>query len=127
MGLLYLFLTSNRSTMEELKEKTEDLIDHVEDVADTFYKLQVLNITQKATNITSGAISGLIICVFGFFFILFSGLALCWWLGNLIEHRTGGFLLGAGVFLLIMLLLVALSKKIIFPYFRDLIIRKFYD
>lgn len=113
--------------MEELKEKTADLIDHVEDVADTFYKLTVLNVTQKATNITSSALSGLVICVFGFFVLLFSGLALCWWLGNVLENRTGGFLLGAGIFLLIMVVLVALSKKIIFPYFRNIIIRRFYD
>jgi hypothetical protein len=113
--------------MEELKEKTVDLADHVEELADTFYKLTVLNVTQKATNMTSGAISGLIICVFGFFFILFSGLALCWWLGNVLENRTAGFLVGAAVFLVICVILVALSKKVIFPYFRDLIIRKFYD
>jgi hypothetical protein len=113
--------------MEELKEKTADLGDHVEQLADTFYKLTVLNVTQKATNMTSGAISGLIIFVFGFFFVLFSGLALCWWLGNVLDNRTAGFLLGAGIFLLICIILVAVTKKVIFPYFRDLIIRKFYD
>ncbi len=111
--------------MEDLKEKTADLVDHIEDIADTFYKLQVLNVTQKVTTITSGVIAAVLICMFGFFFILFGGLALCWWLGSVLENRTLGFLIGAGFFLLIMIVLLALRKKVIFPYFRDLIIRKF--
>jgi hypothetical protein len=113
--------------MEDLKEKTADLADHVEGLADTFYKLTVVNLTEKATNIASAIVAIVLICTFGFFFILFGGIALCWWLGNLLENRTGGFLLGAGIFLVIMLTLLAIRKKVIFTYFRDIFIRKFYD
>ncbi|MBC7948027.1 MAG: phage holin family protein [Chitinophagaceae bacterium] len=113
--------------MEDLKEKTVDLMDHVEGIADTFYKLTVVNATQKATNVTSGVLAAIIISVFGFFFILFAGISLCWWLGNLMDNRSAGFLVGAGIFLLIMVILVAIKKQIIFPYFRDIIIRRFYD
>ena len=39
--------------MDDLKEKTADLADHVEDFATTFYKLTVVKITQKVTTVVS--------------------------------------------------------------------------
>jgi len=113
--------------MEDIKDKTADLADHVEDLADTFYKLTVLKAAQKTTNITSGAVAIIIVCTFGLFVLLFSGLALSWWLGDLLENRSAGFLLGAVFFLIVMIILVVLRKKIVFPFIRDLIIRKLYD
>jgi apolipoprotein N-acyltransferase len=113
--------------MEDIKDKTVDLADHVEDLADTFYKLTVLKATQKATNITSATVATIVVCTFGFLVLLFSGLALSWWLGNLLENRAAGFLLGAVFFLIVMIILVLLRKKIVFPFIRDLIIRKLYD
>jgi hypothetical protein len=113
--------------MNDLKEKTTNLADHVEDLADTFYKLAVVNVTQKTTSITSSLIGTILICTFGFFFLLFGGLALSWWLGSVVGNRAAGFLLGGAFFLVVMVVLLAMRKKIIFPYFRDLIIRKFYD
>jgi len=113
--------------MEHLKEKTVDLVDHVEDFADTFYKLTLLNVTEKATNVTAGALAVAVVCILGLFVIMFAGIALCWWFGNLINSRAGGFLLGAAFFLIVMIVIVALRKKIVFPYIRDLILRKAHE
>jgi hypothetical protein len=113
--------------MEDLKEKTADLADHVEDLADTFYKLTVVNVTQKATNIASGAVMMMALTILGTFIVGFLGIALAWWLGDLIESRAGGFLLSAGIFVLLLVIIVVLRKKIVFPYIRNLIISKVYD
>jgi hypothetical protein len=113
--------------MEELKEKTADLADHVEDLANTFYQLTLVNATQKASNILSGAVIMLLICTLGFVVLLLSGVALAWWLGNVIESRAGGFLLAAGFFLVLVVFLAALGKKTLLPVIRDAIIRKMYD
>ncbi|HKO82724.1 MAG TPA: phage holin family protein [Chitinophagaceae bacterium] len=113
--------------MEELKEKTADLADHVEDLANTFYRLTLVNATQKASNIISSAIVMLLICSLGFLVLLFMGVALAWWLGNIVNSRAGGFLLAAAFFLIVLLFLSILGKKTIFPFIRDLIIRKMYD
>jgi hypothetical protein len=110
-----------------LKEKTADLVDHVEDLANTFYKLTILNITQKTTNIASNVILGMAIVVFGSCVVLFLGLALAWWLGDLIGSRAGGFLLAAGFFILVLLIIAAIRRKIVFPYIRNRIIRKVYE
>jgi hypothetical protein len=113
--------------MEDFKEKTIDLADHIEDMADTFYRLMVLNVTQKATNIVSGAVVMIMLCLLGFFVLLFAGCALAWWLGNIVDSRIGGFLLAAAFFLIIMIIVSLLKKQTIFPLIRNLIIRKVYD
>ena len=113
--------------MEGLKQKSAELVDHVEDMAGTFYKLTLLKATQKATNIGSSFLVILATSVLGLFALLFLGVALCLWLGDLVNSRAGGFLIGAGIFLLILGTVIALRKKIVFPYFRNLIIRKIYD
>lgn len=113
--------------MEDIKDKAADIVGHLEDMADTFYKLAIVNLTQKATNLVSAALVMIAVTVLGLFVLLFGGIALSWWLGNLLESRVGGFLLGAAFFLIIMVILVLFRKKIIFPLIRNRIIRKMYD
>jgi hypothetical protein len=123
---LFLIVTPARQ-MENLKEKTRDLADHVEDLAGTFYKLTTVRVTEKATNIISGVVIGLLTVMFGFFVLLFASFALGWWLGDLVDNRAGGFLIAAAFFLLILLGIVFTSKKTLLPLLRDIIVRKFYD
>ena len=112
--------------MEDVKDKIEDLTTHIGDLADTAYKLAMLNLTQKASEIASGAVSAITVCVVGMFVILFGGLGLAWWLGDVVNSRAGGFLLTALFFAIVMLIFVLLRKKIV-SNIRDLIIRKAYD
>jgi len=86
-----------------------------------------LNLTQKSTNIASAGIAAIIILIAGLFGLLLGSVALSLWLGNLVDNMAAGFLLGAVFFVLVMAVIVLLRKKIVFPYFRDMIIRKIYD
>ena len=113
--------------MDDLREKTADLADHVEDIADTFYRLTILNVTQKATNVASATLTMILVTVIGLFVLLFLGVALSLWLGDLTGSRTAGFLLGSAFFLVLLLVLLALRRKIVFPMIRNLILRKVYD
>lgn len=113
--------------MDDLKEKTTDLAYHIGDLADTFYKLTVLKLTQKTTNIASGILLGVALGIFGFLIVLFLSVALALWLGDLINSRAGGFLLTAGIFVVLLAIIAVLRKKIVFPYIRNRIIRKIYD
>ena len=112
--------------INEIKEKTKDLTEHVSDYAETFYKLAILKMTRKGTDIASAGIMMAAIAIFGLFITFFAGVALALWLGDLLANRALGFLLVSGFFLLIMVIIIALRKKMVFPYFRNLIIRKFY-
>ena len=77
--------------VEDIKEKAKDLTGNIAEYAETFYKLSVVKITQKATDVGSSIITILSVLVFGLFIIFFGGLALAWWLGDLLENRTAGF------------------------------------
>ena len=113
--------------MEDLKEKTVDLADHVEDLANTFYRLTVVKVTEKTSTIVSGAVVVIVMCALGLFVLLFAGCALAWWLGNLVHSRVGGFLLAAAFFLIVMVIVALLRKNTVFPMIRNMIIRKIYD
>lgn len=113
--------------MDDLKEKTADLADHVEDMANTFYKLAIVNLTQKATNLASGFLGIVSVTVLGFFVLGFLGIAFAWWMGDLLQNRTLGFLMGAAFFLVVLLIILAMRKNIIYPLIRNRIVKKIYD
>lgn len=113
--------------MEELKEKAGDLGNHIEDFAQTYYKLTVLRITQKVSNIASDIFISIAAGFILFFVFLFASLALAWWLGDILESRPGGFLIVAAFDILILFVLIAMRRKIIFPFIRNKVIKKVYD
>jgi hypothetical protein len=112
---------------EGLQDKAKDLISHTGDYLETFYRLSILKFTQKATNVASAVIATVAICTLGVLVVLFGSFGLAWWLGDLIESRAGGFFIVAGFYLLVVLCIVLMRKKIVFPYLRNMIIRKFYE
>lgn len=113
--------------MEDLKSKASDLTDSISEYVNTYYKLKVLNVADKATTIGSSAMSSVIVLFLGIFVLLFSGIALSIWLGELVESPALGYLIVAGFYLLLILILVALRKKIIFPMIRNSLINKLYE
>jgi hypothetical protein len=113
--------------VDDIKEKAKDLTGHISDYAETFYKLSVLKVTQKATDVGSSILSGIAAAIFGLFIIFFAGLGLAWWLGDVLENRAAGFFVVAGFFLLVLIIIIAMRKSIVFPYFRNILIRKFYE
>lgn len=126
VSLLCIFKPCNME-ISDLKEKTSDLSEHVEDLAQTFYNLSVVRITRKVSDISAGGVVMLLTVLLGLFVLLFMGFAFAWWMGELVNNRAGGFLISAGLFILLLFGILAIKKKIIFPYIRNLIIRNVYD
>ena len=119
--------TDTKSKAEEVKDSLGDLASHVTQYAETFYKLQVLSLTKKATDVTASVLGSVVIGLLGVFVVFFGGFALAWWLGDIIDSRAGGFLIVAGVFILIAVILALSMKSVVFPKFRNMIIRRMYD
>lgn len=113
--------------MEEFKLKAENLTKSVGDYFDTYYKLTVVKATDKATGIAASSLAGLTVFFLSIFVLFFSGLALGVWLGQLLDSAVVGYLLVAGFYLFVMILLVLLRRKFVFPFIRNLIVRKFYE
>ena len=113
--------------MEEFKLKAETLTKSVGDYFDTYYKLTVVKAADRATGIAASSLAGLAVLFLGIFVLFFFGLALGVWLGELLNNAVAGYLLVAVFYLILIILLVALRKKIVFPFIRNLIVRKFYE
>jgi hypothetical protein len=113
--------------MEALKQSAEKLTDSISNYAETYYKLTVLKAADKATGIASNSLSALVMLLLGLFmmFFLFSALAI--WIGSALESYALGFLIVGLIFAAMIATIVALRKKIVFPFIRNKIIRNLYD
>jgi len=113
--------------MKELKSKAGLLSESVTEYIQTYYKLSIIKITDKATGIVASVMSSLAVFFLGIFVLLFSGIALGIWLGEIVNSNALGYLLVAGIYLLIIIILVSLRKRIVFPMIRNLIINKLHE
>ena len=113
--------------MEELHTQTAKLADHVKDIAETYYDLARINIAQAGAKTLARAIiffliAGLVLCV-----LLLAGIGLALYLGKMLYNMAAGYFIVAALYLFIVLLLYLLRKKVVFPFFRDFIVRRIYD
>ena len=116
-----------KSKKEEVKDTLTDLGSHASDYLNTFYRLQLLNLTKKATDVTANIAGGLVSAVLGVFFLFFGGMALGFWLGDLLNSNALGFLIVAVFFALVAAIFMGIRKKVVFPMWRNKIIRKLYE
>lgn len=113
--------------MESLKTKAAHLKDHLKEFTDTSVQLAKAKATKGAANAASGIAIGLASVVLGYFFLLFLFIGIAWWLGSLFNSPALGFLTVAGFFLLILVIIFALRKKVIVPMIRNTIVKKVYE
>lgn len=111
---------------ETLKDSAEDLVQHAGEYLETLYKKAILQVTQKSVNAGASFISVFLSAIIGFFVLLFGSIGLALWIGNLVNSRTGGFLIIAAFYLVLLVIIVA-SKKQIIASLRNRIIRMIYD
>ncbi len=113
--------------MEDLKTSAQHLKDHVGDYVKTYLEITKAKVTQSASTAASGAAIGIAALVLGIFFLFFVFCGLALWLGSLFNSNAAGFFAVAGLFLLLIVLIFALRKKVIVPMIRNSIISKVYE
>ena len=113
--------------MEDLKPKAESLKQSIANYLDTYYKLALVTLTQKATNVAAGALAGFTTLFLFVLTLFFLGMGLAWWIGGLINSTAGGFFIVAGIFILLIVLIIVLRKKIVFPMLKKVILKKIYE
>jgi len=114
-------------TDEGIKETASDLVDHVTDFLETYYQYIGINVAQKSINLASGAINFVIIVFLCLLIVSFLGFGLAWWLGDVINSRAGGFFIVAAFYLVVMIAMIIMRKRLIFPLLRNIITRKIYE
>ena len=112
---------------QNIKEDAKDLLNHASDYAETFYKLSLVRLTKKVSDVASVAVNSILIFLISLCVLLFISFAGAWWLGDALESRALGFLLIAVFYSLIIFILILMRKKIISPLIRNTLIKKFYE
>lgn len=113
--------------MDDLKTKASNLKDHLSDYVKTSAELVKARAARSASNASAGIAIGVTALLLGVFFLAFLFTALALWLGSLLNSTALGFLCVAALFLLLIILIFALRKKVIVPAIRNAIISAIYD
>ncbi len=113
--------------MREIKDKAEELTEHVGEYLETFYKLTTLTATGKATGIISAGITSLVIMLFVMFAMLFAFMGIGWWLGEQMNNMLAGFGIVSGFYILLIVIILVFRKSFLFPLIRNILIRKMYE
>jgi hypothetical protein len=110
-----------------IKEKIESLADQTHDLAETAYKLALIEATEQITKVASSTIIISVLLLLFNFLLLFIGFGVARWIGDALEDPKAGYFIVAGIYLLLILLVIAMRKKVIVPYFRNAIVQKLYE
>ena len=113
--------------MEEQKNVFSELGRSILDVAESWYKLTILRGTKKLTHLAASLLTIVSVVFLGMFVLFFLGIALAIWLGDLLNNSALGYILVALLYLTIMIILVVMRNRIVFPFIRDAIIKKLYE
>ena len=113
--------------MEDLKTKATTLSNHVEEIVDTWYQLARVNMAQTGSRALSRAIiffilGGLFLCI-----LILLGIGLALFAGKLMHNAAAGYFTVALLYIVLLIIVYLLRKKIVFPIIRDIIVRKIYD
>lgn len=113
--------------MEKIQEKAEELSGHITDYVQTMYKLGIAKTSEKAAETAAFVITMMALTFFALIIFLIGGIGFGWWLGDLLNSRTTGFLLMAGFYLICLLVIFLIRKKFLYPMIRDRVVRKIYE
>ena len=110
-----------------LKQKTQQLTEHLGDLLESYYRLGVINVTDKASGIASFTLTLLIISFMTLFVLLFLGFGLGWWLGEKLDNMLAGFAIVSAFFLSLIFIVIAFRKQLLLPVIRNIIIKSVYE
>lgn len=99
--------------MEENSSSIGVLLEKLENYGKTSIDLIKLKAIDQLSKILSNAVFGLIIGLLALFFLLFVNLALAFWINDLLGEAYAGFLIVAGFYFLLMIILIVFNKQII--------------
>ncbi|MES2617153.1 MAG: phage holin family protein [Bacteroidota bacterium] len=103
---------------------TEEITESLKTYINNYYELIKLQATERASVIGSALISGFLIVMTVFLIILFCSLGAGFYLSQCFNNNYIGFVIVAGFYLILSLIIILNKKKMIDTPMRDRIIRK---
>lgn len=99
--------------MEKVFAKAEELADNIKEYVNTRIEAVKLNAAEKSSAVIANLVAGLIVVTFFMLFFLFGSIALAIGLSEWIGKAWAGFLIVAGLYLLIGIIVWTARVKII--------------
>lgn len=112
--------------MEKAFAKIEELADSIKDYVNTRIESAKLSVAEKSSMIIANVMAAMIAAVVFLFFIIFAGTALAFGLGEWIGRTWAGFLIVAGLYLLIGIIVWTAREKIIRLPIMNALIRQLF-
>ncbi len=113
--------------MFEIKDKVENLMDNMDEIARNYYNLTMLKAVEKGSKLASTLVISSLVAALLFFAFLFAGIGAGFLLGRLLGSPVWGFFIIAGFLLLILFLILILKGRVLKPMIRNLFIKNLYD
>jgi hypothetical protein len=113
--------------MEEEKKSGEKILDLAGDMVENYRNLITIKVVEHSSLAGAASILGIFLLVVAVFILLFAGIGFAWWLGEELGNMKAGFFIIGGIYTIIFLILILISKKMLLPSLRNMIIKKIYE
>lgn len=113
--------------MEEEKKSGEKILDLAGDMVENYRNLITIKVVEHSSLAGASSILGILLMVVTVFILLFAGIGFAWWVGEALGNMKVGFFIVGGVYAIILLILILISKKMLLPSLRNMIIKKIYE
>lgn len=113
--------------MEENKNTSEKLVDAVGNWIETYRNLITIRVVEHASQGASIGILSIISLLALVFILFFLGLGSAWWVGEALDNMKAGFFIVGAFYLILLIIILAMAKKILLPGIRNIIIKKIYE
>ena len=111
--------------MFDIKDKIEGVVENVEKVAKNYYRLSVVQATEKGSVLGASLVVLFFVSAIALFIMFFACMGLSWWIGKQLNSPVLGFLIVAAGWSVILLLMLIFRKSIV-NFIRNRIISKIY-
>ncbi len=113
--------------MADTNNKNEQgLVQEIVQLFKQYYRYSTLTAAQKITVVSVSMILFLMVFTLSLFALLFLGIALGMWLGDMFKNPIAGFFMVSGFFIFL-LLIMAVFRKPIVRLLRNLIVKKIFS
>ncbi len=113
--------------MQENKKSSEKLVGAVADWVETYRNLLGVKVVEHTSLGASVSFFGVLTTLVIVFILLFLGLGAAWWIGEQLHNMKAGFFIVGGVYGMVLIIILALAKKVLIPGIRNLIIKTIYE
>ncbi len=97
----------------EVPSKVENLIDHAKEYAENKLDLIALNVQDKASDVVSSIIAGLVLGIVSILILMFLSIGAAWWLGQILGSPSIGFFCIAGFYILLGIVVYSSREQLI--------------